>query len=473
MSLNCSEIDLILKEADLDGAFIQKVLQPSYTSLVFGLYKNSAFNLFFSLEGSSCRLNISKKKFLKPQTPLRFMELLRARVLGMQIKGVKQINANRIVKFTLENTRTNEELFLYVRLWSGAANIILTDSKNKIIDAFYRRPKKGETTGNFFLQEEKVDDETITARLKKFPVRDYNKDFSFNDFVDKNFESENNILNVENLQKEIELYYLDKISLLQKEQNLLKEKINELKNHDELKKYGDLILANIVTLKTGVSFFETVDYTSGELITIKLNDKKKPQENAQLYYDEAKKILSGKKSLVESINNLDCQILKLKTEAETAKTETRIPELKKILEKINPNAKNKIFKRKAEKDFPGLKFNIKGFLVFVGRNANENDELLRHCVRGLDLWMHVRDYSGSYVFIKAQNKKSFPLELLLATGNMAVYYSKAKKAEAAAVYYTEVKNLRRAKNAKKGTVLPQNEKTLFIKLDKNILKRIL
>ena len=40
------------------------------------------------------------------------------------------------------------------------------------------------------------------------------------------------------------------------------------------------------------------------------------------------------------------------------------------------------------------------------------------------------------------------------------------------LYYTQVKYLRRAKNAPKGTVLPTNEKNLFITLDKERLKRI-
>ena len=107
----------------------------------------------------------------------------------------------------------------------------------------------------------------------------------------------------------------------------------------------------------------------------------------------------------------------------------------------------------------------------VGRTASENDELLRHYVKGQDWWLHARDWHGGYVFIKNQNGKSIPLDTLLDAGNLALFYSKGRKNGKGDLYYTQVKYLRRAKNAPKGTVLPTNE-NLFITLDKERLKRI-
>ena len=125
-----------------------------------------------------------------------------------------------------------------------------------------------------------------------------------------------------------------------------------------------------------------------------------------------------------------------------------------------------------EKERPGLTFYYNDWILYVGRTAAENDELLRHHVRGKDMWLHVRDYSGGYVFIKNKNGKTVPLPVLIAAGNLAVFYSKARRNGQADLYYTAVKNLRRAKGAPKGTVLPSNEKNLLIKLDKEILKQL-
>ncbi len=46
--------------------------------------------------------------------------------------------------------RGEEQTVLWVRLWGAAANAVLTDTDGTIIDAFYRRPKKGEISGGRF-----------------------------------------------------------------------------------------------------------------------------------------------------------------------------------------------------------------------------------------------------------------------------------------------------------------------------------
>ncbi|MBQ1711129.1 MAG: DUF814 domain-containing protein, partial [Treponema sp.] len=107
-----------------------------------------------------------------------------------------------------------------------------------------------------------------------------------------------------------------------------------------------------------------------------------------------------------------------------------------------------------------------------GRTANENDDLLRHTVRGQDMWMHTRDFAGGYVFIKARSGKTIPLEILLYAGNLAVYHSKARQNGQADLYYTPVKYLRRAKNGPKGLVIPTQEKNLLVRLDEEKLRRL-
>ncbi len=129
-------------------------------------------------------------------------------------------------------------------------------------------------------------------------------------------------------------------------------------------------------------------------------------------------------------------------------------------------------KQQIEKKHPGLAYLIDGWYILAGRTAAENDELLRHHVRGQDMWLHVRDVAGGYVFIKHRPGKTVPLDILLDAGNLAVHHSKARKTGQADLYYTQVKYLRRAKNAPKGTVLPSQEKNLTVRLDQNRLKKL-
>ncbi|TVQ26766.1 MAG: DUF814 domain-containing protein, partial [Spirochaetaceae bacterium] len=122
---------------------------------------------------------------------------------------------------------------------------------------------------------------------------------------------------------------------------------------------------------------------------------------------------------------------------------------------------------------PGLEFERHGFSILVGRNARENDELLRRYVRGNDLWLHTRDYPGGYVFVRSRPGKSVPLDVLLDAGNLAVHFSKARPNGRADLYYTSVKYLRRAKTAPIGTVLPTQEKNLSVTVDRERLAEIL
>ena len=56
-----------------------------------------------------------------------------------------EVPGDRIVR--LAAARAGEELVLWIRLWGSAANAILTDTSGKILDAFYRRPRKNEVSG--------------------------------------------------------------------------------------------------------------------------------------------------------------------------------------------------------------------------------------------------------------------------------------------------------------------------------------
>jgi len=94
-----------------------------------------------------------------------------------------------------------------------------------------------------------------------------------------------------------------------------------------------------------------------------------------------------------------------------------------------------------------------------------------YCTR-LDLWLHARDYAGSYVFIKAKKNKSIPPEVLLAAAKLAIYYSKARKNGGGDVHTAFVKNLRKAKEGPIGRVIPYFEKNLYITFTEAEIKEI-
>ncbi|MBN2811438.1 MAG: DUF814 domain-containing protein, partial [Spirochaetales bacterium] len=176
--------------------------------------------------------------------------------------------------------------------------------------------------------------------------------------------------------------------------------------------------------------------------------------------------VSGLANLEEDIASSRRTLEALASELASLESEPNPLIIQKALRKQNRP------RQQIEKKYPGLCFTVDGWTILVGRTAAENDELLRRHVKGFDLWLHTRDWPGGYVFIKNRPGKTFPLEIMIDAGTLALFYSKGRKAGSADLYYTRVKYLRRAKGAPRGTVLPSNEKNLSVRLDEQRLKRL-
>ena len=506
MSLNCNEIDKIISELNLEGSFIQEVVQPNFNSIALYTYKpGSPKTIFISLEAGACRICETRRKITKNEKPLRFNEMLKSKIKGARILSCAQIGKDRIIRIELEKAgaiyvmpqaqehaakkaksmQTDDEdefFFLYIRLWSNAGNIFLCDKNNLILDSFYRRPAKGEKTGEILaLPEEKALSESENAAMtEKFPVRDFSElaesyalshpdypELTFNQKVDL-FYSENAAqTSLESLLEQAEKWYESHRSRQSAALDRLKEKRETFLNAAQYKHQGDLILAYGYALDGSSNFLECEDFDTGKKISIKIDPKKSAQENAANYYETYKKQTSGLENLEYDIESAEKALADLEAQYAKIIAEKNPIKLEQILRKTQKP------KQQEKKSHPGLDFLLDGWQIIVGRDASENDELLRHTVKGADMWLHVRDYHGGYVFIKNRPGKTVPLEILLAAGNLAVYFSKARKNGKADLYYTQVKHLRRAKNAPKGTVLPTNEKNLFIKLDEAKIREIL
>ena len=513
MSLNCAEIDKILEELDLEGSYIQKVVQSSYSVMVLHLYKTRPMSLVICLEPGACRLHETTRKIPKFDKPLRFMELLRSRLRGAKITEAVQLNNDRIVRLSLETS--SGMLYLYIRLWSGAANMLLVDN-GIIVDAFYRRPSRHEVSGEPWqlLPGESEADTTQTFEnepsvaagseskavaesasavvssaldikntpavvsspaadkpVKNYTIRSYDTAKTFNEAIDEWYARQAPVLSLEALRAEAERFYGLKIEKISRALEKLEAKKHSFLQADTLKHQGDLLLANLYRIPQGASSVELEDYAAdNRIIRIALDPRKTAQENAAGYYERYKKAVSGLEALTDDIEASKRTLAALNEEL----VKLRVEENPYLIEKVLHKRKIPVQRKQAaqEKERPGLTFYHDGWILYVGRTAAENDELLRHHVRGKDMWLHVRDYSGGYVFIKNKNGKTVPLPVLIAAGNLAVFYSKARRNGQADLYYTAVKDLRRAKNAPKGTVLPSNEKNLSIKLDPAVLKQL-
>ena len=382
-----------------------------------------------------------------------------------------------------------EEKVLWVRLWGAAANAILTDSTGTILDAFYRRPKKGEISGKTFdalgtaggAAGGAVAGGAATragstgqagprapAARKEFTVREIAGEGTFNEKIARLFGEWETHGDTERLvaQADTELEMSENKLLANLEK--LQARLAEYATLQRFKELGDLVTSNLHTVRKGDRWLEAEDfYHDNTVVRIELSPGLTPAENAETYYERHRKARLGRAKVEHEIGELTHTLEKIRRQRAAIVTNPDPASLGKVA-KSAARARAPLF----DAGTPGLVFSSPPFRIIVGRTATENDQLLRKKVRGNDWWFHARDWPGAYVFVKAQAGKSLPLETMLDAAMLAVHFSRGKTSGQGDVYYTQVKYLRRAKGARKGTVLPTQEKNLHVKLDPERIERL-
>ena len=462
MSLNASEINLILEELDITDSYIQKIIQPDFHTLIFSVYSpRDRFNLLISMKPGTSRIHRHTGRIGKAEKLQRFAQFLRARILGGRITECSQPGNDRIIRMGIK--KGDESTTLWIRLWGGNSNIIAVDSQNIILDSYYRRPAKGETSGAKLVYQIKEKD------ISAFPMRPHPAGESFNTFIDHYYTELEDAERREQLHQQIEALTNRTLTKLECRLANAKELVEKYENFEQYKQYGELILANSRSIKRGDTYLETANYYSeNETIRIPLDAKLSASENSEKYFHRYKKAKNGLQLLQDEVQNLGAKIAELTANQKKLLEEQNVQVLEEWYEEEKQHQSKVVVK-----DIPGLQFTSGGFAIYVGRTAKENDALLRRHVRGSDWWLHTRDYAGGYVFIKVEKGKSVPLDTLLDAGNLAVHFSKGKNSQKADVYYTQVKYLRRAKDGPLGLVLPTQEKNLAVTADPARLKRLL
>jgi predicted ribosome quality control (RQC) complex YloA/Tae2 family protein len=494
MSLNWKEIDLVLSELDIVGSRIERVSQPSYDTITLSLYKpGAATELLISAAQGACRIHRASSPPPKGARPLRFQECLKSRILGGRIESVRQLGRERVVRMDIaaqegaaaarddtvykaigpgarkiQARRADEggdrAYRLYARLWSGAANVILAGDDGVIVDVLARRPKRGELSGEPLRLEEELATRPAPEG-REFAVRDLPGSGSFNERIEAAYARAGGELSLERLLEAARDRFGRKRRALEARAAEFEARAAEFRGAERLREIGDILMANQGSPYEG-RFLGAEDFFRGGRLDIEIDPALSVVENARAYYERHKKARSGLADVVSELESARAGIARLAAELAALEATEDPLLIARALSKGGASPE------RAKRELPGLSLEVSGWTILIGRSAKENDELLRRHVRGSDVWLHARDWPGSYVFVKARAGKTVPLEILLDAGMLAIYYSKGRSNGGGDLYYTYAKYLRRAKDAPRGTVLPSQEKNLSVRIDEARLKEL-
>lgn len=99
---------------------------------------------------------------------------------------------------------------------------------------------------------------------------------------------------------------------------------------------------------------------------------------------------------------------------------------------------------------------VQGSLIFVGRNAVQNDQLTASAA-GTDLWFHGLDVPGSHVILRPRSEHDIvPRADMVMAAELALFYSQAPDKYNGYVEYCKVRNVAKIPGSKTGEVIAVN-----------------
>ena len=219
---------------------------------------------------------------------------------------------------------------------------------------------------------------------------------------------------LEEMKKQKLLQVEKKIKKLQKELEKLpsEEKLEEEAQIQQM--YGNLILANLYRINPYDTELKTYDFDGNE-ITLKLPKNVKVNRYSDHFFNLAKRTKNKAKNIHIERENLQSKKAfyeNIRYAIEQAKSPY---ELELLVPKRGKS------QRKKERLKEGELFWIEDYKVMVGRNAKENQALLK-AAKSNDIWMHTRDIPGSHVIIKT-DKQNLPDSVLQAAAKLCVDFS--------------------------------------------------
>lgn len=102
-----------------------------------------------------------------------------------------------------------------------------------------------------------------------------------------------------------------------------------------------------------------------------------------------------------------------------------------------------------------------GFLLLIGKNSRQNEEVTFREAGGSDLWLHARGVPGAHVIIKSSGRE-VPHRTLEEAARLAAYYSQARGNTSVPVDYTQQRYVRHMKGGGPGMVIYEREHTLSV-----------
>ena len=393
----------------------------------------------FSIEENKLRLLMNGAKYKFPiikekKSPLEvseeeFYRYKEENTLMQNVDGVGKISSKYILEFTdlkkIINDAASPVIYkkdgiikygMVFNLPLGDYEVVKFDSINEMIDTYIIETLNSEQFSN----QKKVLSKVVEKELKK------------------------NKKTIKNITRDIEKY----------------------STYEKYKKIGDILAANLYSLKGYEKSVILYDFYENCNVEISLNPQKSSNENLDNYYNLYNKHKRGYEHSKERLETIKKEIQYL----ESILSFINLANDKKTLEGIEGELiSNKYLKKviktkkkkKVEKIMPPTT-EIDGITIYYGRNNIENENVTFKLGDRHDTWFHAKDVPGTHIIAKA-NVESISDDTLHKIGQLASEHSKIGVGETIRIDYCSKKYVKKVKGSKPGFVIYSNEKSVFVR----------
>ena len=481
MSLSAAEIGAVVSEIRpaLLGGWIQKIYQPTGTAITLEIrMPGKTLALHLSVFPGAARLHLLSTHLPNPERPPSFCQLLRAHLLGARIEAIQQWEGDRIVEIRLqtkEGPRT-----LVAELTGRSANLFYVDATGCALAALRPAPERiGKPWLDGIGQPKTDQPRTMRQRFTQPSSSAGDPDYPVSRAIEQHYAEVESEAQARRLEQERLQGLTRQLKRLTRRLLGMEEDLAKARRYESYGRYGELLKAHLAHVQKGQDRVTLEDYFDPQLasITIPLDPAKTPTANMHDYFQKHRKFLVAETEIRPRMEAAEQERSQLREEIDRIRRGEWQPPARKKPSTSQGHTKPARHKDRPEqaprRRGPFRRFtSVDGHPIYVGRNAQENEELTHRFAQGDDLWLHARGVPGSHVVVRLPKGIEPPVETLRDGATLAILYSDFKKSGKGDVIYTKKKWVKKAKGRAAGTVTVTQERTIFLQLDKTRLDRL-
>lgn len=480
----------------LRGHRLQRVVQPDAHSLVLEWYgregdTRSRHEVLLCCHPELARISLVEGARNPPGGPPRFAQYLRAHIGRARLEGCRLLDGERQLALRLRAQEGDFDLLLAI--FGHRSNVLLLDAETRIVASLQplSRTRSELTLGELWQSPGSVAPSAGEDRFAASEGADFLR------AIESHYEKRQAEATESTITRRIE-------TALRKERKLLARKLEKLEGElasaerdSMLERQGELLKTALSSISKGDAEAVVEDWETGEALRIPIDPQLTPAENLERLfkrYRKAIRTLTRGGAQREAVRGVLAELEALEVSFEVARSrgtealETLASEagLARLLAKFAPAPAVKARSGRAESrevELAGRRIPARlvprryctesGLEVWVGRSDAANDFLSTRLARGKDLFFHLEGAPGSHVILRTEGRSDPPSEAVLDACELAVHFSKQKKANRADVHVVPIQNVRKPKGAKPGLVVVHGGRSVHLRREEKRLERIL